>query len=234
MVDNILAGLVDFLAPVRCFWCGGSSAGSPACAGCRDALPWNLPACRSCAMPLGSGDPASVCGDCLRDAPPQHGSWAAFCYRPPVAQAIVELKFHGRLAGARTLGCLMAGRLARRALPMPQLLVPMPLHAHRLRRRGYNQALELGRELARTLSVPIAPAAARRVRATLEQTRLDGAARRRNVQGAFAVDPEQVRGRHVALLDDVITTGATAAELVRTTLAAGAARVEVWAAARVT
>lgn len=233
MVDNILAGFAEFLAPTRCFWCAGISRGSPACAGCRDALPWNLPACRSCAMPLASGEPASVCGNCLREAPPQYCSWAAFRYQAPVAQAIVELKFHGRLAGAAVVGRLMAERLARRALPLPQLLVPMPLHRQRLRSRGYNQAQELGREIGRVLSVPLGPSAARRVRATQEQTRLDGTARRRNVRGAFTVEAAQVRGRHVALLDDVITTGATAAELARATLAAGAARVEVWAAARV-
>src|SRR5262245_56295217 len=172
MVDNTLAAVLDFLAPARCHWCCGFSAGSPACAGCRDALPWNQPACRSCAMPLTCGGPAGVCRPCLRDCPPQDGSWAAFRYQAPVAQAIIELKFHGRLAGAAVLGGLMAQQLARRALPMPQLLVPMPLHARRLRSRGYNQALELARELSRTLSVPLDPGAARRVRATLEQTRL--------------------------------------------------------------
>lgn len=233
MVDNIFASFVDFLAPARCFWCAGNSRVLPACEGCRSALPWNLPACRACAMPLPSGGATSVCGDCLTDAPPQASSWAAFRYVSPVAQAIVELKFHRRLAAARVVGQLMAECLARRALPMPQVLIPMPLHANRLRSRGYNQSLELGREVARTLSLPIEPHAARRIRATQEQTRLDAAARRRNVRGAFAVESGVVRGRHVVLLDDVITTGATAAELARATLAAGAARVEVWAAARV-
>ncbi|MGH8442842.1 MAG: ComF family protein [Nevskiaceae bacterium] len=232
MVDNIFASLVDFLAPARCFWCAGKTRALPACEGCRAALPWNLPACRACAMPLTSGA-TSVCGDCLGDAPPQASSWAAFRYVSPVAQAIVELKFNGRLAAASVVGQLMAERLARRALPMPQVLIPMPLHASRLRSRGYNQALELGREVAGMLSLPIEPHAARRTRATQEQTRLNAAARRRNVCGAFAVEGAVVRGRHVALLDDVITTGATAAELARATLAAGAARVEVWAAARV-
>jgi ComF family protein len=144
----------------------------------------------------------------------------------------VDLKFHGRLAPAHLLGGLMARRLARRPEPLPELLVPVPLSPGRLRRRGYNQALELGRELARLLSLRLAPSAARRVRPTLEQTSLDAAARRRNVRGAFAMDAGAVAGRHVALLDDVVTTGATMAELARATRAAGAARIEAWAAAR--
>lgn len=231
-VDSAVAALLQLLAPARCFWCGAVGAAHGACAACSRALPWNDRACRACGLPLGSGHDTSVCGDCLREAPPQDRSWVAFRYAAPVSQAIVELKFRGRLAPAHVLGGLMARRLARRAEPLPELLVPVPLWDARLRRRGYNQALELGRELARMLSLRLAPLAARRVRATLEQTRLDAAARRRNVRGAFVVDAGAVRGRHVALLDDVVTTGATIAELARAMRAAGAARIEAWAAAR--
>lgn len=231
VVDNLPGALVEVLAPASCWWCGAGGAPG-ACAACVRALPWNDRACRACGVPLGAGTEASACGDCLREAPPQDRTWAAFRYAAPVSQAIVGLKFHGRLAPAHVLGGLMARRLAGRAEPLPELLVPVPLADARLRRRGYNQALELGRELARALSLRLAPQAARRVRATQEQTRLDAAARRRNVRGAFAVDPAALRGRHVALLDDVVTTGATMAELARVVRAAGAARVEAWAAAR--
>jgi ComF family protein len=233
MVDNFRAGFMDFLAPLRCHWCGLETAGDPVCAPCAMSLPWNTSACRACALPLAAAVEDGACADCLRDSPPQDRSWAAFRYEAPVAHGILELKFRGRLAPARVLGHLMAERLARRAAPMPELLIPVPLHARRLRRRGYNQALELGRELARRLSLRLAPLAARRTRATGEQTRLDAAGRRRNVRGAFMVDARAVRDRHVALLDDVITTGATVAELARAARAAGAARIEVWSAARV-
>ena len=232
-VDNASGALLTLLAPQRCYWCAALSPGAPACASCVAALPWNVRACRACALPLGSACEGSVCAECLRDSPPQDRSWAAFRYDAPVAQAIIELKFRGRLAPAHVIGRLMADRLANRPQPLPELLIPVPLHTQRLRRRGYNQALELARELARRLSLLLAPRAARRVHATGEQTLLDAAARRRNVRGAFAVDAAVVRGRHVALLDDVITTGATVAELARATRAAGAARIEVWAVARV-
>jgi ComF family protein len=130
------------------------------------------------------------------------------------------------------LGHLMADALARRAAPLPELLIPVPLHVQRLRQRGYNQALELGRPIARRLSLRLEPSAVSRTVATGEQTRLDAASRRRNVRGAFAAEGALVRGRHVALLDDVITTGATVSELARTLRAAGAARIEAWAVAR--
>jgi len=233
MVDNPHGGLLALLAPRRCHWCGRISARHPACAPCTAALPWNLRACRACALPLESACATSVCGSCLSDAPPQDRSWTAFRYEAPIAQAIVELKFRGRLAPAHVIGGLMAEHLARRSEPMPELLIPVPLHAQRLRHRGYNQALELGRELARRLSLRLDPRAAQRAHATREQTRLDAAQRRRNVRGAFTMECTVVRGRHVALLDDVITTGATVAELARAARAAGASRIEVWAAARV-
>jgi ComF family protein len=233
IIDNVATALADWLAPARCHACLGAGA-APLCAGCLAALPWNERACRRCALPLAGPDAAAtaLCGDCLAVAPPQDATWAAFTYRPPVSRQIVELKFHGRLAPAHVLGAAMAARLALRPQPLPELLVPVPLHAGRLRRRGYNQALEVARQIARRLEIPLVPEAARRLRSTGEQTRLDAAGRRRNVRGAFAV-AATVRGRHVALLDDVITTGATVAELARAARAAGARRVEVWAVARV-
>lgn len=233
MVDKHLGALLDLLAPSRCYWCGRVCPFAPACDACAAALPWNRFACRACALPLPPAAHTDVCTACLCEAPPQDRGWAAFRYETPLPQAIVELKFRGQLAPAHVVGALMATRLAARPSPMPEVLIPMPLHAGRLRRRGYNQAVELGRALARRLTLRFEPAAARRVRATKEQTRLDAAGRRRNVRGAFVVDPALVGGHHVALLDDVVTTGATVAELARAARAAGAARIEVWAAARV-
>ena len=231
-VDNSVVALLELLAPASCYWCGARDVRAGACAPCAASLPWNERACRACALPLASGTETSACGECLRESPPQDRTWAAFRYAAPVAQAILALKFHGRLAPARLLGGLMAWRLARRAEPLPELLIPVPLSPRRLRARGYNQALELGRGIARTLALPLAPHAARRTRETAEQTRLDAAERRSNLRGAFAVEAAAVAGRHVALLDDVVTTGATMAELARAVRAAGATRIEAWAAAR--
>ena len=183
-------------------------------------------------MPLPSAA-STVCAACLESSPPQDCTWAAFRYEPPVMQQVVALKFRADFQPARTLGALMAERLAARPAPLPDLLIPVPLHPSRLQRRGYNQALEVARELAARLSLPWRADLARRVRVTREQTDLTAAERRSNVRGVFAAD-RRVRGRHVALLDDVITTGATIAELAHVMRKAGAARVEAWAVARAT
>lgn len=230
IVDKFIAEAVRVVAPCRCHWCATPLGAGVACASCRATLPWNDRACRHCALPL-AATALDACANCLRLPPPQDRTWTAFHYAAPVSHDIIALKFHARFASAHALGELMAARLALRPEPLPEWLVPVPLHASRLRLRGYNQALELARALAARLPLRLAPAVARRLRATPEQTRLSSAQRRRNLRGAFAVDAE-VRGRHVALLDDVVTTGATAAELARAMRAAGAARVEVWAAAR--
>lgn len=230
LVDRLHREWLVFATPDRCHGCAAPTRGSAMCPACRSTLPWNEPACPRCAAPRSPG--AGVCPDCLAQPPAQDCTWCAFRYEPPVAAHIVGLKFEARFTGARLLGELMAQALARRAAPLPELLIPVPLHEARLRRRGYNQALEIARELAQRLPLLLAPQLARRRQATREQTTLDAPARRRNVRDVFEVSAG-VRGRRVALLDDVITTGATAGELARALRQAGAARVEAWAAARV-
>lgn len=205
MVDRISRLFGPALLPERCHFCERGGVTGPVCAGCQNRLPWD-------------------------DRAPDR-AWAAFRYTASIAGQIVALKFHARLAPAHVLGTLMAQRLARRARPLPELLLPVPLHHARLRTRGYNQSLELARVITGHLRIRLAPAAARRVRSTPEQTRLNAAQRLRNVRGAFEVS-DVVRGRHIAILDDVITTGATSGELARMAYAAGAREVEIWAAAR--
>src|SRR5262249_21777320 len=116
--------------------------------------------------------------------------------------------------------------------PHPDALIPIPLHPQRLRERGYNQALELARPLAREFGIDLRPDALVRQRATQAQSELDAAQRRRNLRGAFAVAPGVEVPAHVALIDDVMTTGTTLREAARTLLHAGALRVDVWALAR--
>ena len=115
---------------------------------------------------------------------------------------------------------------------LPDLLLSVPLHRRRLRQRGYNQALELARPLAQALHVPLRHDRLQRRRHTGAQTELDAVSRRRNVRGAFAVREGVALPAHVAILDDVMTTGATLAECARVLRRAGVARVDVWALAR--
>lgn len=225
------ARLGHWLLPPRCLVCGAAGArGCDLCAECHADLPWNDRACARCALPLPA--PAAQCGQCLASPPPFVACLAPLRYAASLDRLLPRFKFHAGLAEGRLLAELILQRVSKRDVQTCDLLVPLPLHRRRLGHRGYNQALELGRPLARAWDVPLVPEALHRRRATAAQTELDAAARRRNVRGAFAAVTERVHGRRILLLDDVITTGATVREAAATLLAAGAVEVRVLAAAR--
>jgi ComF family protein len=159
---------------------------------------------------------------------------APLLYAAPVDRWQPRFKFHHDLAAGRLLSQLMSAACA--LAPRPQALVPVPLHHARLRSRGYDQALELAKPIARTLTLPLRTGLLQRVRATTPQSSLDAGERRRNLEGAFAVvaaADKDALPAHVALVDDVITTGATLHAAARALLEAGVARVDAWACARV-
>jgi len=174
---------------------------------------------------------AGVCGACLRRPPPLHEAHAACVYSAPIDRLLPRFKFHDDLAAGRLLSQLMAEAFA--PLPRPDVLVPVPLHVGRLRSRGYDQALELTRPLARTLRLPMRASWLVRIRATAPQSEHAAAARRRNVRRAFAVKPGIALPAHLVLIDDVMTTGATLHAAADALLRAGAHRVDAWVCARV-
>lgn len=229
-VDGWWRWLGTRLCPPRCLVCGESAApGADLCRACADALPWNAAACERCALPLAA--PAPACGACLQAPPPLDAVHAAFRYAAPLDRLLPRFKFHRDLAAGRLLSEAMAARF--QALQRPDALLPVPLHRERLRRRGYDQALELARPLAHALQLPLRTDLLRRQRATRAQSELDAAARRRNLRGAFAVEDGLPVPAHVALVDDVMTTGATLHAAARALRKAGVARVEAWVCARV-
>ena len=230
MVDSAFSGLFRLLLPERCSLCRQASPG-PVCADCRADLPWNRHACPRCARPQ-QGGPGHLCASCAETPPPFDAGWSAFRYQVPIDRAVQGLKYHAGFRSAHWLGQEMAHALAQRAQPLPQLLLPVPLHADRLRGRGYNQALELAKAMGRVLEVEVDTRSASRLRATADQIGKSAAERRRNVKGAFAVQAGRLGGKHIALVDDVMTTGSTLAELARACRKAGAVRIEVWTAAR--
>jgi ComF family protein len=144
---------------------------------------------------------------------------------------VAGAKFRGRLNLTRVLGLCLARSLQLKEAELPQVIIPVPLHPRRARERGYNQALEIARAAASRLQVEIDAGLCARTRSFTPQEGLEKAARRRNVRGAFAVTG-QLTARHLAILDDVVTTGSTAAELARALRRAGAKRVDLWAVAR--
>ncbi|MCB1956793.1 MAG: ComF family protein [Rhodocyclaceae bacterium] len=202
----------------ECFLCGREDGQAAVCPACSADLPtWRAErACPCCALPVGS---ATVCGRCLRRPPQFDQSRALFDYAFPAMQLVRALKYGGRLDLARWLGECAAGLIADPA--GWDAVIPVPLHADRLRERGFNQAGELARWVAATASIPLAAGGVRRSRATPSQAGLAARERRRNLKGAFELTGA-LPGRRIVVVDDVMTTGATLDELAGVLKRAGA------------
>ncbi len=209
-----------------CLLCVGASANEMVCARCLASLPVLEARCLRCAAPLPRD---GVCGQCLRALPHYDGALARYEYRFPVDRLVQRFKYAGDLAVGRWLSLELARRV--RAETQPELLVPVPVTNARLRSRGFNQAAQIARVLSRALGVPASMRVLERTREAPPQLALGRRARRANLRGAFRCRRE-LRGRHVALIDDVLTTGATADAAARVLKRAGAARVDVWTLAR--
>ena len=192
-------------------------------------------------LPAGAGAGAAgnaicLCGNCLRRPPGFDATVVVTSYEAPLDQLVQDLKFGAQLALAPLFGSLLAEAMRRQPrTAWPAVLAPVPLGRQRLAERGFNQALEVGRTLARELGLPLQPRLLERCRETAPQTLLAPGERRANLRLAFTVPPAslgQVRGQHVGIIDDVITTGVTLDEIAATLKRAGAARVTCLAFAR--
>jgi ComF family protein len=209
-----------------CFLCRGKAAGI-LCTECDADLPRLTGAsCPRCALASPGG---AICGRCLTQAPHYDATVAALAYSFPTDVLIQALKFRGELALAPFLAKLLEQRLD--AVRRMDFIVPVPLSDRRLRERGYNQALEIARDIARVTGAQLGIELCERVRDTPAQVDLPLAERAKNVRGAFHC-PRLVAGARIAVLDDVMTTGATLDEIAATLKRAGAARVENWVIAR--
>ncbi len=210
---------------------GEQGAGQDLCAGCLGDLPRLTAACRPCGEPLTAG---TLCIACRRHPPPMEQTLAPLHYAFPADWLLTELKFNARLWHGPLLAGIIAEALAADLLPRSgpdAVLIPVPLHRRRLTARGYNQALEIARPLARRLGCRLADDLVVRIRPTREQSSLSARGRRRNVAGAFRLQrPADLE--HAVIVDDVVTTGATTREIAALLRDGGCARVSVVAAAR--
>ena len=219
----------DWLFPMLCALCGDNShRGRELCLGCEKDLPLISVACRQCGAPL---PVPGLCGRCQRQPPVFARTMAAFHYSSPVDTLIKRLKFKGDLHLARLLGGMMADRLDVPDIPLPDVIVPVPLHVRRLRERGFNQALELARPIAERLRLPLDWQHVIRNRATDPQSDLAAKLRSRNVKGAFSI-AAGFTAQRVAIVDDVMTTGHTVNELALTLRRFGVTHISVWLCAR--
>ncbi len=230
-LDSVRRGAIDAARralPQRCELCAGASGSELLCPGCARALPRLGLACPVCALPTPGG---AVCGHCLAHAPPFDATIAAFAYAFPVDRLMHAFKYHGRVALAEWGADAIRAERARRAGAAPERLIALPLSRERQRERGYNQAYEIARVLARELRIPLVRGGVHRDRAAPPQAALPWSERAKNVRGAFACELD-LKGITVAVVDDVMTTGASLAEFARTLKRAGATRVENWVVAR--
>jgi len=226
---NWLNNVQQWLYPPRCTLCGAPGVGrDDLCSPCRTALPRNLNPCHQCGLPL-EGPGNHLCGRCLKKAPPFDRAVIPLLYQPPLDSLILALKFHQGLAHSRLLGHLLTTAVEA-SDSRPQLILPVPLHPKRLRERGYNQALEIARPVAEGLAIPLSLDHVRRTRHTETQTRLKYKERHKNMRGVFEVTREVPA--HVAIVDDVVTSGSTVSALAKALKKAGADRVDIWALAR--
>ena len=210
-----------------CLLCGGRGDNDGLCEGCRDSLPWLTSAqCPVCAIPNPTGE---RCGRCLGKPPQFDRVVAAFAYEFPATVLIQGLKYQGNLACARPLASGLADALDNE--PYPDLIIPMPLARARLAGRGFNQAMELARRLAAEFGLDISMDVCRRTREGTPQAVLPWKQRATNIRNAFACDFD-LNGKSLAVVDDVLTTGATLSELALTRKRHGAREVIGWIAAR--
>ncbi len=211
----------------RCVICLGPAPGL--CEACRQDLPANHPACRRCALPLISTN-TSLCGGCLARTPQQDSSDVPWRYQFPINIMITHYKYNGQRAFGRALAKAWTETTGKKGDSLPQALVPCPIAPERLRERGFNQSAELAHWLGRELKVPVRETLIRRRRGTRVQTGLNRRQRLKNLHGAFEV--RAPAPSHIALVDDVVTTGATTEAMAQVLRQHGARRIEVWALAR--
>ncbi len=218
----------------RCLLCDERCEGQPLCSSCEADLPWLDGRCTVCAVPLPSR--GLVCGECLKRPPSYDHVEVPWRFAFPVDALITRFKHQARWPYGRLLGERLAHHLEHAfadGLPRPDLLLPVPLARRRLRQRGFNQAQMLADWLSRPLGIATDARVLDRVLDTPAQQQLDAATRRRNLRQAFAISTAaDVKGRHLALVDDVLTTGATAEALARLLKRAGTERVDVYCLAR--
>jgi ComF family protein len=232
----MLKSLVQWFSPYICCLCEHDTTNTQdLCSVCKAALPWIENRCYRCGLTLKSGLDSICCQSCI-DLPPKFDRLCAiFNYELPVTRLITRLKFSGQLAYGRILGELLVEAVHSvwyTKKPLPQAVLPIPLHASRLRKRGFNQALELFWPLKKAGKIPVLLDACSRIRKTTSQAQLKKEHRKRNMRGVFRLD-RQLPFEHIAIMDDVVTTGSTVNALSEVLKReTDVAQIDVWCIAR--
>lgn len=233
MVYKWLNSIQNILYPGICMLCGQTTGSQrDICQGCATGLPGNPKPCRCCALPLPDMAPSdSLCGACQKRQRPYDRVTAPYLYEGEVQQLHQAFKFNAKLSAGRLLAELLCDAVEAQSQPLPELLVPVPLHGSRLRERGFNQATELAWLLSKRLELPLDQFCIGRTRATAPQSGLNKRQRIENIRGAFA-SRHAIDATHIAIVDDVMTTGQTIEQMARVLRRSGVDRIDVWVVAR--
>ena len=235
MVNNWSDIIQYSLLPPTCILCGNKGMGRmDLCQPCNDALIKIGSHCYCCAKQF-SNDSSHLllCGDCQKNLPEFDKTYTPYTHQGAIRYLINHCKFNGAYKHSRLLGLLLAHHLSNQADTLPELIIPVPLHPKRYRQRGFNQTLEVGKIIARELSIPIDNSCCLHIKDTPHQVSLTAKQRRKNIKNSFQMK-KTPQARHIAILDDVMTTGATANELAKTLKSSGVSQVDVWVCARAT
>lgn len=231
---HYLKKMLTWLLPHSCIFCGEFCTINDLCNNCQTDFPLFLNGCATCGKSLNNDSPILTCGCCLNNAPPFDRTYTLYYYQPPVSKLIVNLKFGESLVNAEILGKLLADKIQTtwyKFKPLPDVIIPIPLHPHRLRERGFNQSLEIARPVAKLLNIPLEWKNCHRIKSTAAQATLPAKERLQNIKQAFHITGNLCY-QHVAILDDVITTGHTVTEFATALKSAGVGIIDVWSCAR--
>lgn len=232
-LNKWLLDLLNNLFPRICVLCDAPGYKHlDLCDGCIADLPWLNGCCTVCAVPLPL-NLLTLCGQCLTKKPSFSRCISAFEYRYPVDKLIIKFKFSQQLIIGKALAYLAAEIILQQSdeNELPDILIPVPIHPKRLRERGFNQALEIADVLSQRFDIPVDYQSCSRLINTASQKSLSAKLRRSNLKGAFSVK-RSLQDQSIAIIDDVMTTGATAEALTCCLINAGARNVQVWTLAR--
>lgn len=227
-----------WLIPPICVFCQRLADTSlDLCSACKNDLPILTNYCQYCANILPTSpfqQEFLACGQCLKRKPPFDCTHALFRYQPPVTQFLWQLKFHHALLNAKLLGKLLTEHIQQRWYQnksLPSAIIPIPLHTARLKQRGFNQSIEIAKPVAKAFRLPLLLTTVKRVKHTLPQASLPANARKGNIKQAFVFNGN-ISYKHVAVLDDVMTTGNTMVEFCTLLKSHGIEQIDVWCCAR--
>ncbi|MFK8066858.1 MAG: ComF family protein [Gammaproteobacteria bacterium] len=201
------------------------------CSACKKDLPIINNPCQVCGMPLSLKSSTKICGSCLNNAPFYQQSLIPLQYNFPVTSLVKQLKFNNKFIYSEILSQILLEKIQQGSSSFPEYIIPVPLHFYRLIKRGFNQSELIAKSLSCQLEIPVDLKCCKRIRNTPHQTGFTINERNKNIRNAFSVNGT-FSAKHIAIVDDVVTTGSTVNELARMFQKSGVEKIEIWAAAR--